>query len=726
MALSPGTRLGPYEILSAIGAGGMGSVYKARDTRLDRIVAIKQLGPQHGDRFEREARAIAAMNHPHICQIYDVGADYLVLEHLEGQTLQGPLSADETLRLAGQIVDAIDAAHQRGILHRDLKPANIMLVRRSGGSGPLEAKLLDFGLAKIMGTAEAAGDDVHLTQTVDGMVVGTTAYMSPEQAEGKPLDARSDVFSFGAVLDEMLAGRRAFEGNTTAQVLTAVMRDDPRPLAAPSTLEPIVLRCLAKEPSRRFQTMADVKAALERASARRVDGEPSIAVLPFANLSADKENEYFADGLAEEIINALAQVAGLKVIARTSAFAFKGRNEDVRRIAEILGVANVLEGSVRRAGDRIRVTAQLITAADGSHLWSERYDRSMSDVFAIQDEIAHAIAGALRMRLAAKPAGLPQHTPNVPAYEAFLRARHHLFKFTPESWKRATASFEEAIALDPAYADAHAEFGLGYFIAAMHGILPLREVVLGIRAEAQRAVELDPSEPEPRFLLGAVAAAHDYDWNAATEHFHAAMIKPHVSANARWAYASLYLGALGRFQESTAEMARAVDQDPLNATWRAVWSAHLLCAGGHEQAIEQALKALELAEHYFVPQFILGEAYLASGRFDEAIAVLQKSHQAAPWHAMPTGNLAAALFLRGDAARAREMIRLMGDAPVPVWGRVLYHLHALEIDAAADWYERMIEERDAFAIVYANAPITKALRESDRWPRLAALMNLPR
>ena len=458
MPLATGTRLGPYEIESVIGAGGMGNVYRARDTRLDRAVAIKQLTPEHLERFEREARAIAALNHPNICQVYDVGADYLVLEYLEGQPVRGPMPADEALRLARQIAGALLAAHERGILHRDLKPANILVT--AGGT----AKLLDFGVAKVLKASPDA------TVTREGALVGSPAYMSPEQIEGQPLDVRSDVFGFGAVLYEMLAGHRAFSGQTTSQVIAAILRDDPVAFTAPPELERIIRRCLAKRPSDRYQTMAEVKGALDAASPAPARRQPSIAVLPFANMSGDKENEYFSDGLAEEIINELTRVPGLKVIARTSAFAFKGKNEDIRRIAEALGVTKVLEGSVRRSGDRIRVTAQLISAADGTHMWSERYDRSMADVFAIQDEIAQAIVKALQVKMSAKAADRARYTPPLPAYEAFLRGRHLLFKFTPDGWSRAKDWLDRAIALDPEYPEPHMALGLGYFLMGFIGI----------------------------------------------------------------------------------------------------------------------------------------------------------------------------------------------------------------------------------------------------------------
>jgi TolB-like protein len=393
MTLSVGEKLGPYELLAPVGVGGMGEVWKARDTRLNRIVAIKLLKGQHSARFEQEARAIAALNHPHICQIFDIGPDYLVLEYVEGNPLSGPLPAEQAGRLALQIADALAAAHRKAILHRDLKPANV-LVAETG------AKILDFGLA----TSLIVDDDA--TRTIEGSILGTPAYMSPEQAQGQPLDERSDIFSFGSLLYEMLSGERAFRGGSFAETLSSVLRDEPATLSISSPLVEVGARCLRKAQAERFQSMVEVKAALETnvEAARTVaspigDARGSIAVLPFVNMSPDPQQEYFSDGLAEDIINALVQVSGLKVIARTSAFAFKGQNTDVRRIAETLGVAHVLEGSVRKASNRIRVTAQLISAADGAHLWSQRYDRDLVDVFEVQDEIAGAITSALRVKL---------------------------------------------------------------------------------------------------------------------------------------------------------------------------------------------------------------------------------------------------------------------------------------------------------------------------------------
>ena len=410
MALSPGTKLGPYEILAPIGAGGMGEVYRARDPRLNRDVAIKVSAAQFSERFEREATAIAALNHPNICTLHDIGPNYLVMEYIEGAPLNGPLPADQAQRYAVQIADALSAAHAKGITHRDLKPANI-LVTASG------IKLLDFGLALLSRDPDgrerpAADATATMGMTQAGTILGTAAYMSPEQAEAKPVDARSDIFSFGLVLYEMLSGRRAFTGDSAIATMAAILHKEPEPIAAIPAFQSILTRCLRKSPADRFQSMTQVKDALLAAASQvsssgatatgvaalHAQSSPSIAVIPFANMSRDADDEYFSDGLAEEIINALTQVQGLKVIARTSAFAFKGKNEDIRKIAETLGVSNVLEGSVRKAGNRLRITAQLIHAADGTHLWSQRYDRDMTDIFAIQDDIAGAIVENLKLR----------------------------------------------------------------------------------------------------------------------------------------------------------------------------------------------------------------------------------------------------------------------------------------------------------------------------------------
>ncbi|HVV45933.1 MAG TPA: serine/threonine-protein kinase, partial [Bryobacteraceae bacterium] len=474
-----GTTISHYEILEKLGEGGMGLVYKARDLQLGRFVAIKILIDNSGDRsdhrarFIQEARAASSLNHPNIITIHDIvsihDAECIVMEFVRGKTVAdlveaGPIPSIDCLKYATQISDALAAAHSIGIIHRDLKPANVMITPDG------LAKVLDFGLAKLAGEddRDAFGEtdrtmSIHVNnrpKTAEGAIIGTVAYMSPEQAQGQRIDGRSDIFSFGAVLYEMFTGERAFRGNSGLATLTAVLRDNPQEFSkvnveAPAEAQEIVMRCLRKDPDQRFQSMSDVKAAIEqiyfasrtgilqsssgvwkRPPSMRVI--PSIAVLPFLNMSSDKENEYFSDGLAEEIINALTRLGNLRVTARTSAFLFRGAQQNIREIGEKLHVSSVLEGSVRKAGNRVRVSVQLIDVAGGNNLWSERYDREMTDVFEIQDEISQAIVGKLRVRLASQSSSsassgltsgqaprllVKRYTENLDAYNLYLKGR---------------------------------------------------------------------------------------------------------------------------------------------------------------------------------------------------------------------------------------------------------------------------------------------------------------
>ena len=703
MPLSAGEKLGPYEILAPIGKGGMGEVWKARDTRLDRVVAIKQLKGQHSARFQQEARAIAALNHPHICQIYDVGPDYLVLEYVEGAPVQGPIAPPEAVRVALQIASALEAAHTKKILHRDLKPGNILM----SAAG---AKLLDFGLAKLV-----ADEDV--TQTVG--VSGTPLYMSPEQAEGKPLDTRSDVFSFGAVLYELLAGRRAFDS------LAAVLRDDPQSLGSvPVALQAIVTRCLRKNPAERFSSVVELRAALEVLTKLPAAQQPSIAVLPFANMSGDKEQEYFSDGLAEEIINVLAHIPGLRVIARTSAFAFKGQNTDIRQIAEALGVTHVLEGSVRKSGKRVRVAGQLITAHDGSHIWSERFDRDMEDVFAIQDEIAEAIAAALKMRLSPH-AVARRHTPTLPAYEALLKARHYLLKWTPESLPRGKQCYQEAIELDPQFASAHSELGLHYFVLASENQITAREAAVLMREEARTALQIDPSLAEAHAVLALVAVL-EYDWKEAGRQFDLAMAQDPVPPMVRYFYGSFYLCPLARLPEALQQFELALREDPLNPVLRMTPGLCLLGAGDAAGEAE-LLKVLELNENFWIPLLWLAAYYLMQGRIQEALAFAERGYLQVPSHRGVIGQFAGILKSAGNAKRAQELLATLSSGaafgePIGFFG---YHMACREWELAAGWLEKAIEQRDTRAPWILPHLFGPGFTASPYWPKLAKMMNLP-
>jgi TolB-like protein/tRNA A-37 threonylcarbamoyl transferase component Bud32 len=703
MPLSVGEKLGPYEILAPIGAGGMGEVWKARDTRLDRIVALKQLKSAHSGLFEQEARAIAALNHPHICQIYDVGPDFLVLEYVEGKRLEGPMPLDQALRIAAQIAEALEAAHARSILHRDLKPGNVLV----GAAG---VKLLDFGIAQFT-------TDPDTTRTM--AVMGTPLYMSPEQIEGKLLDARSDIFSFGAVLYEVLSGRRTFDS------LGAVLRDDPAPLDSPAAW--VVNQCLAKLPAQRFQSMDEVRAALAKIEATPKHQQPSIAVLPLTNLSGDKEQEYFSDGLAEEIINALAQIPGLKVTARTSAFAFRGKEQDVTKIAEALRVRTILEGSVRRAGNRIRVTAQLINAADGYHLWSQRYDRELADVFEVQDEIASAIAGALQARLAPKPETAERYKPNLPSYEAYLKGRHHLYKLTPASLARAKEYYEEAISLDPKFALPYSELASYYSWQATMGFRPASEVYPEVQAWAEKALEIDPALSDAHSALALKAFLFDYDWIEAKRRFSLALSRHPVSA-ITYIFYTYYSVSLGRAKEAEELMRRVVEADPLTVRSRWYLALILWVTGRAQEAEQEVRQILELEENFYLGWIALGQLHLARLEVKEAVRCYEKAHSLAPSVPYFAGALAGLLARAGDVVRAEELLGKLGSPEtygVPLaWA--YFHLIRGETETSVGWWEKAIDQRDAHALITPRLPSGLALRTSPRWPALAERMNLPK
>ena len=708
MPLQPGDKLGPYEILAPIGAGGMGEVYKARDTRLDRIVAIKQLKGLHSARFHQEGRALAALNHPNICTLHDVGPDYLVMEYIEGTPLRGPLPLPEALRFAAQIAAALGVAHGKGILHRDLKPANI-LVTVSG------VKLLDFGLAKLM-----TDSDADVTKTAEGAILGTAAYMSPEQAQGRALDERSDVFSFGAVIYEMLSGLPPFGGGSMLDTLNSVVRDDPAPLQSPAS--DIVKRCLAKQPAQRFQSIAEVKAALESISMKPMDPQPSIAVLPFANVGADKENEYFSDGLAEEIINCLAQIPGLKVTARTSAFAFKGKTDDIRKIAGALSVATILEGSVRRSGSRLRVTAQLINAQDGYHIWSQRYDRDMADLFDLQDEIAQSIASALHVKLAGTPA---PYKPSLPAYEALLKARYCFGTFRPDLLAHAKECYEQAIALDPKFAQANCEYGNYFWGLALAGALPANQALPMIRSLAEKALELDPSLPDGHAMSGIVAVYLEYDWKEAERRFRLAMARDPVSVNVRLYY-TWYLQLVGRPAEAVQQIILGLQSDPLNLTLRQNRAVFLAGAGRDEEAAEGFREVLELNPSMVLAQLALAALHASRGELDQALALCEEAYAVA---LLPSGiGLLAGLLQRtGDMQRAEELLHKLQPAEafgIPR-GLAIYHWVLQEFDAEADWLAKAIDQHDPYGPLFLRLWYGRELRSTPRWAGLMRKLNLP-
>jgi TolB-like protein/Tfp pilus assembly protein PilF len=722
MAVAPGARLGPYEILTLIGKGGMGEVWRARDPRLGRDVAIKVADARFSERFEREAKAIAALNHPNICQIYDVGPDFLVMEYIEGSRPRGPVPQDDAVRLAGGIAAALEAAHARGIIHRDLKPDNV-LVTAAG------VKLLDFGLALFDEPIAVGFSDTVAVVSVPGAVVGTVAYMSPEQVQGLPADTRSDIFAFGLLVYELLTGRQPFAGGSAADTMAAILRDDPPPLRtpsgdAPAWLTSIVMRCLHKAPAARFQTMSEVRAALDATSVCVEDPPPavvvpSIAVLPFANISGDKDNEYFSDGLAEEILNLLAKIPGLRVIARTSSFAFRGKEQDITGIARALRVGTILEGSVRRAGSRIRVTAQLIEAANGSHLWSERYDRDMTDVFAIQDEIGAAIAGALRVRLAPRT-----RVKNLDAWEHWLKGVHYRGRNTPDNVAKAKDHFEQAAQIDPAYAQAYSGLAFCYFILAAQNVFPVGEMTTLAVQAANQALALDPADSEAHTILAMMAGIFNYDWQAADAHYRRALACEQISPRVHYCFAMYGLLTAERFHEAVEHARLALQSDPMSMLFHSGVIYCLSLAGRTEDALRQARQALEIEPHSHLALQALGFLQLRSGDARDAIDTFRRVAELAPWTRIGAGAMAAAGCLAGDDIAGRQAGRQLGDADRLGFGGAMYFAAAGDAEHMFQALDACYDRRELFLTHIRLMPLFDPYRADPRWGALLARLNL--
>jgi serine/threonine-protein kinase len=706
MPLSSGDKLGPYEILHRIGAGGMGEVWKAHDPRLGRTVAIKQIKAQHSARFEQEARAIAALNHPHICQIYDVGPDYLVMEYINGERLHGPVPMEEALRLAIQIARALEHAHVRGIIHRDLKPSNIMVTSRG------EAKLLDFGLAKLT-------DPSDETQTIAGAVMGTPGYMSPEQGEGKPLDFRADIFSFGAVLYELLSGRVALDD------LDAILQEDSE--AMRSQVGGILSKCLAKDVSERFQSVTELRVELERTASKQAQRPASIAVLPFANLSGDKDQEYFSDGLAEEILNALVKIPGLKVIARTSAFAFKGQNTDIRRIAETLGVAHILEGSVRFYGNRIRVNARLVADRDGTQIWSQRYDKELTDVFAIQDEIGSHIAAELKLSLMPREL-VKAPTSHFAAYEAVLQGRHHFLRFNPEDQTKALECFERAVAIDPSYPAAHVGISLYHWGTMVVGLEnPRRAMELSLDA-AREALRLDPANSEGHHILASYYALHNFDWEKAERYFDRAL---ELNPNSVWAYHCKMIYLLlptGRLEEALECETRALALDPLSMPVLSNRALVQECLHREEDEERDILSVHRLDPNITGGQWLLSRLRARQGRFEEAIEIAERLVQTGGRWGMPLAALGTAYALAGKTCQARNVLEELSLEHNREYRALFSFMIASALgvrDEAFRWAGESIERRDPLMLSFIWSSSFDPLRGDTRFAALLRLLNVP-
>jgi serine/threonine-protein kinase len=753
-------RIGPYQIQALIGAGGMGEVYRARDTKLGRAVAIKILpraftsDPERLARLEREARMLAALNHPHIGAIYsleeadDVRA--LVLELVEGETLADKLlhlstrtshvtglPIEESLLIARQIVDALDAAHKKGIIHRDLKPANIKVTPDG------VVKVLDFGLAKVVA---ADGSALDLTQsqatpvggTRDGMILGTAAYMSPEQARGKPVDKRTDIWAFGCVLYEMLTGHATFAGETLADTLAAIIERDPEWKALPSATPPAIVhllrRCLDKDPERRPHDIADVRTAIDEAPGSSIlpaERAASIAVLAFTDMSAAKDQDWFCDGIAEEILNALTPLKGLRVAARTSAFSFKGKGDDLRTIGEKLNVTTVLEGSVRRSGDRVRITVQLSDVANGFQLWSERYDRELKDIFDVQDEIAKAIAERLQVTLdGGKDVRLVERiTMHIEAYQLCLKGRALLDRRGP-SIPIALDLLQKAVELDPGYSLAWAGVADALSVLAFSGAARRSSKAQAIAA-ARRSIELEPTSAVGHTALALATLVYENNGAMAKQEFERALDLSPGYAMCRCWYAYHYLQLTrGEFELGIAEARRALDSDPLSAYVMALLGLCLASAGRLDEAIETGRLAIQQDPESFVAHWALGRSLGMAGRFEEAVSTLEVAAGMSERHMVALSALAVVFGQAGRPAEALAVHQELIDRASRVY--VSPALLALTAEAAGQREEAIAfarrgwDERDpCFIITARHMPRFRQLHSDPRFAAILRAMNEP-
>lgn len=739
-----GRTIGRYKVQEQVGSGGMGVVYRALDTRLGRTVALKVLppgltaDPQRRSRFVREAKAASALNHPNIVTIFDIdrveGIDLIAMEYLPGRTLQdvlarGRIPASEALNYALQIAEALAAAHGAGIIHRDIKPANIMIA--PSGSGPFQVKVLDFGLAKL--SEPSSSEATTLEASTKGSIIGTAAYMSPEQAEGKPVDARSDIFSFGSVLYEMLSGRRAFRGESSLAVLMAVLRETPEPLSGvPSGLQTIVSRCLQKNPDLRYPSALELKMALQaciRLSPASSSPVKTIAVLPFANLSGDKEQEYFSDGLTEEMISALTRSPGLRVTARTSAFALRGKDLDIREIGARLNVEYILEGSVRRSRNRVRITAQLVNAADGCPLWSERYDREIRDVLDIQEEISQSIVKTLRVHLAGETPLVKRHTSSPEAYSLYLRGRYHQEKKTPEGLSRAKQCFEEALAADPNYAMAHLGLAEFHWQNAFYGFQYPKEALAHAKQAATRALEIDDALAEGQALLGTLLGVADCDWPAADLAFQRAL---ELEPNSPWVlfrYSKDYLWPQGKTEEAVAAIERALSLDPLWILGNWALAYFIYAVRRYDRAVKHLLAVVEMDPAYYLAYCVLGLAYAQQGMLREAVVSLEKACELAPGNPFTLGMLAYGLGRAGQQEHALQILRKLHAAEqnsyVPAKAFMFAHAGLANASKVLGYAEKSLDDRDPMTIMcLRQEPVLDIVRPDSRYLALLRKINL--
>jgi serine/threonine-protein kinase len=734
-----------YRIDRELGAGGMATVYLARDLRHEREVALKVLRTELAEsigrqRFLREIRLAASLNHPHILPLYDSGEAqgflYFVMPVMQGQTLrdrlrkEGRLSVESAVRIATEVADALDYAHRHDVIHRDIKPENILL--HEG-----HAVVADFGIGKAI--VAAANESSTFTQV--GVTVGTPAYMSPEQAAGDELDGRSDLFALGCVLYEMLTGEVAFTGATAQAIIASRFLHTPPDIAArhpatPSGVSQTVAKLLSKAPNDRHATGAQVIASLMSAPRPTVTPparteDASIAVLPFSSLSREPDDEFFADGVTEEILNALAQIPRLRVAGRSSAFSFKGKNEDLRTVGAKLNVSTILEGTIRRAGTRLRITAQLSKASDGYQLWSERYDRVAEDVFAVQDEIASAIAGKLRLTLDAADGGRPRApTEHLAAYELYLKGRALLYQ-RGRSIPKARECFERAVALDPNYAQAWAGLADAYTTSGYSGLAPGDTVMPQALAAARRALELDPALAEAHNALACAALVWERDYALAEREWKRAIeLNPNYVQAQCWYGLFFLLWVAGRAEESYRVLDAARRIDPLSGYAHVMLAYAEIVTGRNADAVAHSRRGIELDPNSYLAHWALLESLGHAGQHEEAAAVAEAALAMSGRHAWALCGLA---YIYGSWGKREEARRILAEAEERSQRQHMQPcMLAIAAIAAGDrerslaYVERAESERDPLFVLLARLwPEYEPLRNDPRFKAAVDRLRLP-
>jgi len=739
----------------------MATVYLADDRKHRRRVALKVLSPELAAslgpaRFLREIEIAAGLAHPHILPLYDSGEAsgflYYAMPYVEGESLrdrlqrQRQLPLEEALQIGREVADALGYAHSRHVVHRDIKPENILVLAG-------HAVVSDFGIARAIDAAVgvvaagAAGAGERLTGK--GVMVGTPGYMSPEQVQGiEQLDGRSDLYSLGCVLYEMLAGDPPFTG-WSAQAILARQMLEPVPRlrtvreTVPAWVEQAVARALARAPADRFATAAELVEALATprtatAATAPPDAAPqpvappagSIAVLPFVNLSADPENEYFSEGMTEEIINALTRVAALRVASRTASFAFKGAGQDIRVIGEKLQVRTLLEGSVRRAGEKLRITAQLINVADGYHLWSSTYERELRDVFAMQDEIARAIVGALRVKLVSHPVLtlVEPRTDNVEAYALYLKARYFWRRKSASGLKQCITYFEQALAADPAYSLAAAGLADSYTALGYYNYLPPRAAFPQAKAAADRALAIDSRLAEAHTARACVSLLYEWDWPGAERGFDRAIALAERYPTAHF-WHTCYLWATGRTGEGVQEAVRAQALAPLSLVCNANLAWALYFDRRYAAAASQCQRTLELDPRYVLAHTVLGQVHAATSRYDAAIDAFQSAVNVSGGLPFAVAALGYAYARAGEGREAAAVLEKLSQRTaaeyVPPFCVALVHTGLGDVDQALHWLERACEERSHWLVYLKAWPLFDALRSDARFTSLLGRIRAP-